>query len=81
MYFMKLLAHENSEWMTAYEEDIDDLLVFVYKNDGHYSYYISTGIKVIIKNMLKVISSEEQINLRNAANAPIVKDLKNYLIH
>ena len=72
MYFMRLLAYENSECMTAYDEDIEDLLVFVYKNGGHYSYYIPTEIKVIIKNMLKEMSTEEQINLRNAANGPIV---------
>ena len=79
MYFMRLLAYENSECMTAYDEDIEDLLVFVYKNGGHYSYYIPTEIKVIIKNMLKEMSTEEQINLRNAANGPIVKDLKKLL--
>ena len=75
MYFIRLLEHENSEWMSAYEQDIEDLLVFVYDNGEHYSYYIPTEIKTIIKNMLKEMSSEEQFNLQNAANTPIVKDL------
>ncbi len=78
-YFIKLLEHENSEWMSAYEQDIEDLLVFVYDNGEHYSYYIPIEIKAIIKNMLKEISSEEQFNLQNAANTPIVKDLKGLL--
>ena len=79
MYFIRLLEHENSEWMSAYEQDIEDLLVFVYDNGEHYSYYIPTEIKTIIKNMLKEMSSEEQFNLQNAANTPIVKDLKGLL--
>ena len=79
MYFIRLLEHENSEWMSAYEQDIEDLLVFVYDNRGHYSYYIPVEIKTIIKDMLKEMSSEEQFNLQNAANTPIVKDLRNLL--
>lgn len=79
MYFIRLLEHENSEWMSAYEQDIEDLLVFVYDSGEHYSYYIPTEIKEIIKNMLKEMSSEEQFNLQNAANTPIVKDLKGLL--
>lgn len=79
MYFMKLLKYENSEFMSAYEQDIDGLLVFVYFNGNYYSYYIPTEIKVIIKNMLKEMSSEEQFNLLNAANTPIVKDLRGLL--
>ena len=79
MYFIRLLEHENSEWMSVYEQDIEDLLVFVYDSGEHYSYYIPTEIKEIIKNMLKEMSSEEQFNLQNAANTPIVKDLKGLL--
>lgn len=79
MYFIRLLEHENSEWMSAYEQDIEGLFVFVYENREHYSYYIPTEIKTIIKNMLKEMSSEEQFNLQNAANTPIVKDLKGLL--
>ena len=40
MYFIRLLEHENSEWMSAFEQDIEDLLVFVYDNGEYYSYYI-----------------------------------------
>ncbi len=79
MYFMRLLEHENTEWMSAYQEDIEELLVFVYKNENHYSYYIPTEIKEIIVNMLKEMSTDEQINLQNAANTPIIKDLKEIL--
>ena len=79
MYFIRLLEHENSEWMSAYEQDIEDLLVFVYDNGEYYSYYIPIEIKTIIKNMLKEMTSEEKLNLQNAANTPIVKDLKGLL--
>ena len=79
MYFIKLLKYENSEFMSASEQDIDGLLVFVYVNGNHYSYYIPTEIKAIIKNMLKEMSSEEQFNLLNAANTSIVKDLRRLL--
>ena len=81
MYFIRLLEHENSEFMSAYvqDKDIEDLLIFVYVKGKHYSYYIPAEIKAIIKNMLKEMSSEEQFNLQNAANTPIVKDLRELL--
>jgi hypothetical protein len=79
MYFQRLIEHENSKWMSAYEDDIESLLVFVYENGNHYSYYIPTEIKNIIKNMLKEMTSEAQINLQNAADTPIIKDLKGLL--
>jgi hypothetical protein len=79
MYFQRLLEHENSKWMSAYEDDIESLLVFVYENGDHYSYYIPTEIKDIIKTMLKEMTTEAQINLQNAANTPIIKDLKGLL--
>lgn len=79
MYFMRLLDNENSEWMSAYEQDIESLNVFVYNNEDHCSYYIPIEIKEIIKSMLEEMSTEEQINLQNAANTPIVKDLKGLL--
>lgn len=78
-YFLRLLEHENSELMSVCEQDIENLFVFVYDNEKHYSYYVPTEIKTIIKNMLKEMSSEEQINLQNAANTPIVKDLRELL--
>lgn len=79
IYFLRLLEHENSELMSAYEQDIEDLFIFIYDNGNHYSYYIPTEIKTIIKNMLKEMSSEEQFNLQNAANTPIVKNLRELL--
>ena len=79
MYFLRLLEHENSEWMSGYDQDIESLLIFIYQNKTHYSYYIPTEIKEIIKNMLKEMLTEEQFNLQNAANIPIVKNLKELL--
>ena len=79
LYFERLLAHENSEWMSAYQQDIEDFLVFVYKNGDYYSYYIPTEIKEIIKRLLGSMTKEEKFNLENAANTPIVKDLKGLL--
>ena len=37
MYFERLIDHENSEWMPAYQQDIESLLVFVYNNGDYYS--------------------------------------------
>ena len=54
MYFERLLDHENTAFMSAYRQDIEDLMVFIYKNDGHYSYYIPDEIKEIIKKILKI---------------------------
>lgn len=39
------MNNENSEWMSAYQDDIEGLWVFVYENKDHYSYYIPTEIK------------------------------------
>ena len=79
MYFERLVDHENSEWMSAYQQDIEALLVFVYDNGKYYSYYIPTEIKEIINKLLGSMSPEEKFNLENAANTPIVKDLKELL--
>lgn len=79
MYFERLVDHENSEWMSAYQQDIEALLVFIYDNGEHYSYYIPTEIKEIINKLLGSMSPEEKFNLENAANTPIVKDLKGLL--
>ena len=53
-YFKKLLEYENSMIMAAYNADIEALWVFIYENNGHYSYYIPTEIKKIIKNELNL---------------------------
>ena len=79
MYFERLIEHEDSEWMSAYEQDIEMLFVFVYKNGDHYSYYIPTEIKAIIHKHLGSMTPEEKFNLENAADTPIVKDLKEIL--
>ncbi len=78
-YFEKLIDHENSEWMSAYEQDIESLMVFVYSNGNYYSYYIPTEIKEIINNLLGSMTPEEKFNLENATDAPIVKDLRSLL--
>ena len=79
MYFERLIDHENSEWMSAYQQDIESLLVFVYNNGDYYSYYIPTEIKEIINKLLGSMTPDEKFNLENAANTPIVKDLKGLL--
>jgi len=65
--------------MSAYEQNIEMLLVFVYKNGNYYSYYIPTEIKEIIHKYLGSMTPEEKFNLENAADTPIVKDLKEIL--
>ena len=79
MYFERLIDHENTEWMSAYDDDIEDLIVFVYNNKKYNSYYIPTEIKKIINELLFSGTEEEKFNLRNAANTPIIKDLKGLL--
>lgn len=54
MYFERLLEHENSIFLSAYQSDIESLMVFVYENGDHYSYYIPSEIKKIIKKLLKI---------------------------
>lgn len=54
MYFERLLENENSVFLSAYQSDIESLMVFVYENGDHYSYYIPTEIKKIIKKLLKI---------------------------
>ena len=41
-------------FMSAYKDDIEGLWVFVYENNGHYSYYIPSEIKKIIKKELNL---------------------------
>lgn len=54
MYFQKLINNENSMIMSANKQDIEGLWVFVYENNGHYSYYIPIEIKKIIKRELNL---------------------------
>lgn len=54
MYFQRLMNNENSLFMSAYQDDIEGLWVFVYENKDHYSYYIPTEIKKIIQKELNL---------------------------
>ena len=54
LYFQKLLNNENSMIMSAYQDDIEALWVFVYENNEGISYYIPTEIKKIIKKELNI---------------------------
>ncbi len=54
LYFQKLLNNENSMIMSAYQDDIAALWVFVYENNEVLSYYIPTEIKKIIKKELNI---------------------------
>ena len=53
-YFERLLKNENSMFMSAYQQDINDLMVFIYKNGDYYSYYIPAEIKKLIKKILNI---------------------------
>lgn len=54
MYFKKIIDNENTMFMSAYQEDIESLWVFVYENKDHLSYYIADEIKKIIKKKLNI---------------------------
>lgn len=54
IYFERLLKNENSMFMSAYQQDINDLMVFIYKNGDYYSYYIPIEIKKLIKKILNI---------------------------
>ncbi len=54
MYFDKLLCNENKVFVPAYQEDVENLMVFVYDKGSNYSYYIPTEIKKIIKKLLNL---------------------------
>lgn len=49
-----LLEHENTDFMSASKQDIENLTVFIYKNSEYYSYYIPDEIKEIIEKNLKI---------------------------
>lgn len=48
MYFQRLISNEDFMFMSAYKDDIEGLWVFVYENNGNYSYYIPLELKKII---------------------------------
>ena len=37
MYFERLINYENTKWMSAYQEDIETFIFFVYNNKKYYS--------------------------------------------
>lgn len=76
IYFEKLMGYEHTPYMPEYEQDIESLLIFVYTDGEFYSYYIPTEIKEIINKTLVKLDNNEMFNLENAANTPIIKDLK-----
>ena len=78
-YFERLINDENSELKSFFAQDLESLLVFVYKNDDYYSYYIPTEIKQIITKLLDDVTLEAKFNLENAPDTPIIKDLKGLL--
>lgn len=53
-YFERLIDHENSELMSAYQQDIESFFVFIYDNGDHYSYYIPTEVRKIINKLLGI---------------------------
>ena len=53
-YLENLLEHENTDFMSASKQDIENLTVFIYKNSEYYSYYIPDEIKAIIEKNLKI---------------------------
>ena len=53
MYFKKIVENQDSIFLSAYKQDIDALWVFIYRNGNHYSYYIPTEIREIIRKYLK----------------------------
>ena len=78
-YFERLINDENSELKSFFAQDLESLLVFVYKNGDSYSYYIPTEIKQIITKLLDDVTLEAKFNLENAPDTPIIKDLKELL--
>lgn len=54
IYFKRILDNENSMFMSVYQQDIEALWAFVYKNGDYYSYYIPIEIKKIIKEILNL---------------------------
>lgn len=74
-YFTNILKNENTNQMAIYDEDIEALWAFVYKDKGGYSYYLADEIKDIIKEKLDIKDFEKELTINEKAKA----DLKNYL--
>ena len=53
-FFDRLVKNENSEVFSAYQSDVEDFNVFVYKKDYYYTYYIPNEIRRIIKKELNM---------------------------
>ena len=54
LFFKRLLKDENTSTFSAYEMDIENFNVFVYKKDNYYTYYIPDELKRIVKKLLKI---------------------------
>ena len=54
LFFKRLLKDENTSTFSAYEMDIENFNVFVYKKDNYYTYYIPDELKSIIMKLLKI---------------------------
>ena len=79
IYFENLIKFENTNLIYIYDQDIKSFFVFIYGSVDNYNYYLPTEIKEIITNTFGNMTIDAQINLENAANAPLVKDLKELL--
>ena len=53
-FFEKLVNNQNSFVFSAYESDVKDFFVFVYKKGVYYTYYIPDEIRDIIKKYLNI---------------------------
>ena len=62
-YFKNLLEHENTDFISASRQDIENLTVFIYKNGGYYSYYIPDEIKELLKK--EKYAAYEEKNIQN----------------
>lgn len=54
LYFEHIMETENTEIFSAYQSDIEGLLVFCYDDGECYKFYIPDEIKKIIKKLLKI---------------------------
>ena len=75
-YFFNILKNENTNQMAIYDEDIESLWAFVYKNKDGYSYFIADEIKNIINEKLDIkdFKSEVTINEEEETDLHIYLD-------